>query len=267
MVAGSPGRETGTQYVLIRIALVLAAALTVAAVIFGVQSTDRRIAAGIQPAADGGHSRGLGPVPSDHGAPLTVDFAALPDGPLPVQIGGRTFRAAAITKDAMPVVEAGQLVHARSTADNSAGYVESILDAPVQRLGVTVSFVEGGGSVALTMWENSLVDSLVGRQGMPNAGVQFIIDNTHWQLTVWDAAAGHSVVLATEPHAGGPAGTPLSFEVRRDGDTATVALSDGGRRVITDPRIAAWSGTSACWQLYEFDAGREPAALTAIWAA
>ncbi|MGM7646583.1 hypothetical protein ACSVDM_16915 [Nocardia sp. JW2] len=252
---------------LIRVTLALAAALTVVAVIFGVQATDRRIAAGVQPAADGGQSRGLGPVPSDHGAPLTVDFAVLPDGPLPTEIGGRTFRAAAISKGAMPVVEAGQLVHERATADNSAGYVESILDAPVQRLGATVRFVEGGGSVALTMWQNSLVDSLVDRRGMPNAGVQFIIDSTHWQLAVWDATAGHSVVLATEPHSGAPVGTPLSFEVRRNGDTATVALSDGGRRMITDPRIAAWSGTSACWQLYEFESGREPATLTAIWAA
>ncbi|MCU1648152.1 MAG: hypothetical protein JWN03_8427 [Nocardia sp.] len=251
---------------LTRAALGVAAALTAVAVFFGVHVTDRHIAAGLQPAADGGFSRGLGPVPSDVGAPLTVDFSSLPDGPIPAKVDGHAFRAAAITSAAMPILAAGRLVHGRSSTDNFAGYVETLLRSPVQRLGATVRFVDGGGSIALTIWQNSLVDSLVGNHGMPNAGVQFIVSVDHWQLAVWDTVAGHNIVLADEPYAAKPFGTPVSFEITRKGDTVTVHLPGGAQRMVTDPRITSWSGMSACWELYEFHADQEPAAITALWA-
>lgn len=249
-----------------RIALGIAAALTAAAVFFGVHLTDRRIADGLAVTADSGISRGLGPVPGSMGAPLAVDVSTLPNGPMPTDIDGHAFRAAAITPAAMPVLVTGRLVHARSTTDNFAGYVETLLRSPVQRLGATARFVDGGGSIALMIWQNSLVDSLVGKHGMPNAGVQFVAGADHWQLAVWDSAAGRSVVLADEPYAAQPFGTPVSFEVTRNGSSVTVHLPDGAQRTLSDPRIASWSGVSACWQLYEFRADQEPAAITDLWA-
>jgi hypothetical protein len=142
------------------------------------------------------------------------------------------------------------------------------MTAPVSRIGAVAEFhSENSGAIGLVASSDSIAvaNSNGNRDQLPN-GILFAATNRAWQFGVWDTAAKTAHVLLQGTLALAADGTGQAFEVVRYGDTVTVRLPDGTMQATADSRIAEWSGPWASWELYEFDAGRVPATLTAVWA-
>jgi hypothetical protein len=222
-------------------------------------------------------------------AVLTLGFTAMssaggPPNNMPATGVFADFRTAGLvtTKDGTPLavydnggnatglaVVNSQLTHGAPLIPNAAGYLEAGMAAPVTRIGAIVSFHgANSGAVGLLSWANSLVASRgAGFAGpLPNGGMHFAVSNTKWIFSVWDSAADTTDTLLDRPLALATDGTEYAFELVRDGDTVTVRLPDGTTQSTEDPRIGQWSGTWACWELYEADETRVPATIAAIWA-
>lgn len=160
------------------------------------------------------------------------------------------------------------VTHGAPTGSNAAGYLEARMPGPVSRIGAVAKFrSENSGAIGLVISSESM--AAPGGKGiadrLPN-GILFAATNTAWHLGIWDSAANSEQVLLDGTLALSAVDAGVGFEVVRYGDTITVRLPDGTMRATADARIAEWSGPWASWELYEFDAGRVPAALTAIWA-
>lgn len=240
---------------------------TAVLVAFGVRHIDTRVADGRKPVPVGELSRGLGPVPNPSGALVDIDVATLSSGPVPAQIGEHDFATVNSGRNSTAIaVTDGKLTHGRPLVGDAAGYVETGLRRPVVRVGATVSFADQSADIALVVWQESLAQAR--SQGRTaSAGIHFVASAVQWHLGVWDSSTMREIVLMAEPYtAAGPPGTRQSFEITRDGDTANVHLPDGSVRTVSDPRIAAWSGTAACWELYEFQPTDVPATVTRFWA-
>lgn len=208
-------------------------------------------------------------LPSQEKTPFSLDFSTIPDGKLPSQLNG--FEMATVGGEhneyGLSVVN-GRLCHGSPLGDNSASYLQSTLPDPVTRIGVTATFPEYAGSVALVVWQSSLVDA---DGKIPNAGIHFVIganqwDFNEWHFGVWEQGRGESI-LASGTFASKGFNVPQTFQVIRRDDTVVVELPDGQSRTVTDPRIAAWTGNFPTWELYEFKAVLEPASINSIWAA
>jgi len=208
-------------------------------------------------------------LPSRAQAPFELDFSTIPDGSLPSHING--FELATVGGEnneyGLSVVK-GRLCHGSPLGDNSASYLETTLADPVTRIGVTATFPEYSGSVALVVWQSSLADA---GGKTPNAGIHFVVganewDFNEWHIGVWEEGHGESI-LASGTFTSKGFNVPQTFEAIRRDDTVVVELPDGQSRIVTDPRIAAWTGKFPTWELYEFRAGLEPASINSIWAA
>jgi hypothetical protein len=234
---------------------------------------------GGEPAADAGDSATVTtPEPDADGTPaapaltptVTLRFdgnQSLPDTadtgqPLGVVDNGRNTTG-------LGVVD-GRLTHGDPTGANAAGYLEAALPGQVQVIGAEAVFSEDSGSIALISWQSSIADARGGAtpDPIPNGGIHFVADAESWHLGVWDGVAGTEDILIQrdlgEVRADGV--TPYRFEVTRQGDKVWVTTPDGTAGPFTDPRIADWSGPWACWELYEFEPGMNPAAFTNVWA-
>jgi hypothetical protein len=162
-----------------------------------------------------------------------------------------------------------ELTHGAPTASNAAGYLQARMTAPVSRVGAVAEFhSENSGAIGLVASSDSIAQPSGNglRDPLPNGGILFAATNRAWQFGVWDSAAKTEHVLLQGTLALAADGTGQAFEVVRYGDTVTVRLPDGTMQATADSRIAEWSGPWASWGLYEFDAGRVPATLTAAWA-
>lgn len=162
-----------------------------------------------------------------------------------------------------------ELTHGAPTGSNAAGYLEARMAAPVSRIGAVAEFHSANtGAIGLVASSESIAAQ--GGKGirdqLPNGGILFAATNRDWHFGVWDSAANTEQVLLHGTLALAADGTGQAFEVVRYGDTVTVRLPDGTMQATADARIAEWSGPWASWGLYEFDAGRVPATLAAVWA-
>ncbi|WP_299576157.1 hypothetical protein [uncultured Williamsia sp.] len=207
-------------------------------------------------------SPSIGPPPGPTGAAVVVDFAttrSLRDVPAARTLeSGRNSRPMA--------VEQGALRHGNPTGTDAASYIELPLPRPVTRLGLTAAFPRTGGFVAAVAFDGSVVDAMAARRTFPYAGIHFVADDHTWDLGVFDPEIGANTIARgewTRPDGGDG---PVAFEINRTGSVLTVTLPDGRRSSVADPRVGAWTGRWATWELYEPRPGVTPAAITSMWA-
>ncbi|WP_185981677.1 lipase family protein [Skermania sp. ID1734] len=199
---------------------------------------------------------------------VSFDFAHLPDGDVPGSIGGVPVATIEAGHSAKPAsIASGRLVHGAPIGDNAASYLETMLAAPVTRIGATAVFQRPSGSIALVVWQYSLAQARRGHNAPPKGAIHFVAGATSWKLSLFDATRGGEIgLLYGDYRAPGDFAAPRTFEVDRSGDTLTVRLPDGEVRTASDPRVGQWIGDAACWELYELHPGEAPAAFTKAWA-
>ncbi|MDV6280282.1 hypothetical protein [Rhodococcus jostii] len=203
--------------------------------------------------------------PTAADAAIRAEFSAIPDGSI-----SRPFRTYDNGGNASRMrVEGGAVRHGESEAENSASYMEASLPSDVQRIGATVVLEPDGGSVALTAWQDSIVDSRVGGHSVPNAGLHLVLSPDSWSVGNYDSALRqHRVVTAGYyPHDVVADGvTPYSFELIRDEDTVTIRFPDGTSQDAISPVFEDWIGAWPSWDLYERYPQMTPARIIAAWA-
>jgi hypothetical protein len=182
-------------------------------------------------------------------------------------VGDSEFHAAGSETATAPLITVTGMTTGRPQTAGASGFVETVLPAPVQRIGATVTFPDhGDGTAVLIAWRSSLWEAFNHGESSPAAGIRLVVTPSQWRLGLWDAAAGQEVVLLSGA-AQFPRGIPQSFEVTRVGAAMTVHLPDGSERTITDPRVQRWTGDAACWQLYLPHPDDPPVVYTSAWAA
>ena len=185
-----------------------------------------------------------------------VDFTDgddLPDGARIHDSGGN--------ESGMEVVD-GALTHGPATGQDAISYLETELASDVQALGATVRFAGAdSGSVALTAWQDSVVEAGEDGQPAPATGMRLVAVPGEWALVI--SAEGEDVIgqgtfaATTEP---------ATFEVYRQDDVLIVVDPDGTVSTVQDPRIAELAGPWASWELAESGPDEAPAAFLALWA-
>ena len=165
-----------------------------------------------------------------------------------------------------PTIAAGAFTHGRPRAADAATYLTTDVAGPVRRIGAAARFTGGANNGVIALLVTGAPVPADGSAPAPSAAVHFVADAQGWSYGVWRAGDDAQDVLAS-----GRYRTPItlgaaSFEVRLDGDRATVILPDGTAVTVTDPRIADNGGPVATWELYESSPVARPAAFTAVWA-
>lgn len=163
-------------------------------------------------------------------------------------------------------VKGGQLVHGAPTAPNGASYLETELPGDVQRIGAVAEFPSTkSGSIALVVWEDSLVAKRTEENTLPQSGLHFVASPGRWHLGIIDPKADKlEDIVEDGAYSGGPGSQ--EFDLFRQGDTVWVVDPSGNTTTITDPRIAEYAGPWANWELYEPTADSVPASFSKVWA-
>lgn len=238
------------------------AVVTAGVVVLGVLVVGHRQAEAAQPPAETSTASASTLANGRDGATFALDLAATPDGQLPSRLGDTTITTVEAGRSASPLrVIAAWLQHGQPIDTDASSFVVAALQQPITRIGANIAFPAYSGSVALTAWESAPTAEGV----QPAAGIHVVVGPGRWEMSVWDPAAGR-VVLAGGNYAAAQPETPQTFEVIRNGDTAVLTMPDGQRHSVTDPRVDAWTGTFAAWELYEFQPGIRPASIASMWA-
>lgn len=167
------------------------------------------------------------------------------------------------------VVRGGLMQHGTPEGGSAAGYLETRLPGggDVERIGAEVTFPADGesGAVALIGWEGSLVSARTERNTLPRSGMHFVAYPGSWHLGIIDP---EGEVLEDIVGRGDYVNVngPQTFDLVRRGNTVWVTDPGGGVTEVADERVAAFTGSWACWELFEPDADRVPATISRVWA-
>lgn len=164
-------------------------------------------------------------------------------------------------------ITGGKIVHNPTPGTNKAAYIQADLGAPVTEIGATIEFpAADAGSAAFVLplapWAPG---SLTG------AGVHFVVQGDGaWHISTWNGTTETPIYYAGKLGALND-GTARKFvvELDRTASTLIVRFPDGSvSPTIAHANIAALTGSSAVWELFEPDtATSTPARFHAIWAA
>ncbi|MDL5159177.1 hypothetical protein [Actinomycetospora termitidis] len=191
---------------------------------------------------------------------LHTDWTVKPGGTTPV-VGddGVPFHLAQEGSAPPPAVLEGALEGQLPEALSSSSLAQE-MRAEVRRIGATFALGPGSPQGALT---------LAAWTGVPfvTAQCHLVLTAQQWILGVVEQGA---LRVVRQDGYGSPlrqdGATPYTADVTFAGDTATLALPDGGSATVSDPAIGATLGTVPAWQFYKNGAGGADVRLLRTWA-
>lgn len=208
--------------------------------------------------------------------PVWDDFTQRPDGKPTTTLSGHPYTYSESPNAGADLrVDDGELTHAPASWTNSAGYATVDCNGDVAILRATFKFNENdetrtqSGQVAIISWETDKVNG----GGIPNAGCHFTILPDQAVYGLWDNAAGGLVTNLPggthsffTPLARGVEHT-VTIHIDKNTSSATVLLPNGATMFVSDPRIAAYAGSFACIELYEYIVDLQVPATFLAWGA
>jgi hypothetical protein len=191
--------------------------------------------------------------------PMTANmsFAGLPNGPAPSTYanGPVTISPRDVPKDPgskFHIID-GKLTVDPATTESPASYFTTPnLGTPVVNIGAKWTFTRRGGSDGGAM--GLVVSNTIFRPPFP---IHLSVGTDKWGYGIWPPLDGEKIpdLIILD---GGVFNPPLKddgttvyeSEVTLDGDTATIRLPDGERRIVKDKRIAEWRGNYATFEAF-----------------
>lgn len=203
-----------------------------------------------------------------------LNFSDMPDGPAPTVFGDGPVTLLSNPKDdstARLRVEDGKLTPEFDRNDRFSSYFCSpMLAAPVENIGARWTFTKRGdsdtGVAALLITDEIL------KAPLP---VHLIISPTKWSFGVWPPGETSDDTAALETIKRGKFKPPLEtdgttvyeVDVWLEGDRAEINLPDGSSVVVSDERIAEWSGRFAVFEAHAQNAESDvQVGFTEVWA-
>lgn len=186
-----------------------------------------------------------------NGGVSSDNFQEYESGAPASSMGGTPWRFFATSESAYPTVQGGAL----TIPTGETGWNYSQLDAgrQVSRLGASFSlspFTTSGGSAAFVLWSMPIEDSW---PVVPESPFHLVVQPTGYTFGVIENGELDVVktgAFATSLVADGVAQHTLDAVIDGSNGIVYIVLPDGSVDTITDPRIAATSGTVACWEVY-----------------
>ncbi|AGB21772.1 hypothetical protein Mycsm_01360 [Mycobacterium sp. JS623] len=203
--------------------------------------------------------------PSSDGAGYAMNFKDA-DPADPVGAGIRVLTVGDVS--AGPKLAGQEMTQGVSQSDSAATYFEKQFPQPVTRIGIDTTLPPEAGQnvvVAMIIADGPLPAEFSGKSPRPNVGVHLVITRQQWELGVWPTN-GQLEVIAAGVFDTRRFFQPLRYEVYRDGPTVRIVQPDGKTALVSDQRIAEYSGNWGVWEIFQQGRGTPSPLIRSWWA-